>query len=109
VSAEERVRLFKLAWDASSSSFAQRMQQYVTYGDPIRLTAAFYVGYDRDPLLDVVARALGVRDDMDIAVSPDEPGRIPPRRTPRHPSAISAQYPTATHPRPAAEPKQSLS
>ena len=102
VSAEERVRLFKLAWDASSSSFAQRMQQYVTYysGDPIRLTAAFYLGYDRQPLFDIVDRALGARDDADIPVSPDAPGQPPPRRTPRDPTAISAQYPTATQPRP---------
>jgi anthranilate 3-monooxygenase (FAD) / 4-hydroxyphenylacetate 3-monooxygenase len=109
VSAEERVRLFKLAWDASGSSFAQRMQQYVTYysGDPIRLTAAFYLGYDRDPLLDVVDRALGGRDDLDIAVSPDEPGRVPPRRTPRDATAIAAQYPTATQPRPTKPPSAS--
>jgi len=102
VSAEERVRLFKLAWDATSSSFGQRMQQYVTYysGDPIRLTAAFYVGYDKEPLFDIVDRALGQRGDLDIPVSPDAPGTLAPRRAPRDPGAISAQYPTATQVRP---------
>ena len=42
VSAEERVRLFKLAWDVTGSAFAQRVTQYVSFysGDPIRLTAA---------------------------------------------------------------------
>jgi aromatic ring hydroxylase len=102
VSAEERVRLFKLAWDVTGSAFAQRMQQYVTYysGDPIRLTAAYYVGYDREPLFDIVERALGMRDDVDIPVSPDAPGAPVARRSPRDPQAISAQYPTATQPRP---------
>ena len=62
ISAEERVRLFKLAWDVTGSGFAQRMAQYVTFysGDPVRLTAAFYVGYDKDPLCDIVDRALDV-------------------------------------------------
>jgi aromatic ring hydroxylase len=99
VSAEERVRLFKLAWDATSSSFGQRMQQYVTYysGDPIRLTAAYYVAYDKDPLFDIVERALGRRDDLDIPVSPDNPGAPVPRRVPA--SGVAAQYPEATQPR----------
>ena len=76
VSAEERVRLFKLAWDATGSSFAQRMPQYVTYysGDPIRLTAAYYVGYDKDPLFDIVERALGHRDGVPLPITPTEPG-----------------------------------
>src|SRR4051794_14221687 len=56
VSAEERVRLFKLAWDCTGSGFAQRMAQYVSFysGDPIRLTAAFYARYEKDPLFDIV-------------------------------------------------------
>jgi anthranilate 3-monooxygenase (FAD)/4-hydroxyphenylacetate 3-monooxygenase len=100
VSAEERVRLFKLAWDVTGSGFAQRMQQYVTFysGDPVRLTAAYYVGYDKDPLTDIVSRALGDVPDLDIPVSPDEPGRPPPRRSPT--GGVAAQYPEATQPRP---------
>jgi aromatic ring hydroxylase len=100
VSAEERVRLFKLAWDVTGSGFAQRMQQYVTFysGDPVRLTAAFYVGYDKEPLTDIVGRALGGVPDLDIPVSPDEPGRPIPRRSPA--SGVAAQYPEATQPRP---------
>jgi aromatic ring hydroxylase len=100
VSAEERVRLFKLAWDVTGSGFAQRMQQYVTFysGDPVRLTAAYYVGYDKDPLTDIVGRALGDVPDLDIPVSPDEPGRPQPRRSPA--GGIAAQYPEATQPRP---------
>src|SRR5207302_306783 len=40
VSAEERIALFKLAWDVTGESFAQRMQQYVHFysGDPVRNT-----------------------------------------------------------------------
>jgi anthranilate 3-monooxygenase (FAD) / 4-hydroxyphenylacetate 3-monooxygenase len=99
ISAEERVRLFKLAWDVTGSGFAQRMAQYVTFysGDPVRLTAAFYVGYDKDPLCDIVDRALGKTDDLDIPVSPDNPGAPVPRRAPA--SGVAAQYPEATQPR----------
>ena len=64
VSAEERIALFKLAWDVTGESFAQRMAQYVRFysGDPIRLTAGFYAQYDKAPLLEMVERALGRRD-----------------------------------------------
>jgi hypothetical protein len=42
ISAEDRVRLFKLAWAVTGSAFAQRVTQYVTFysGDPVRLNAA---------------------------------------------------------------------
>jgi anthranilate 3-monooxygenase (FAD)/4-hydroxyphenylacetate 3-monooxygenase len=100
ISADERVRLFKLAWDVTGTAFAQRMQQYVTFysGDPVRLTAAFYVGYDKEPLTDIVDRALGRTSDLDIPVSPDEPGRPAPRRAPA--GGVAAQYPESTQPRP---------
>ena len=76
VSAEERIALFKLAWDVTGESFAQRMAQYVRFysGDPIRLTAGFYAQYDKAPLLEIVERALGRRDGEAIPVSPDNPG-----------------------------------
>jgi anthranilate 3-monooxygenase (FAD) / 4-hydroxyphenylacetate 3-monooxygenase len=76
VSAEERVALFKLAWDATGESFAQRMAQYVRYysGDPIRLTAGFYAQYDKAPLLELVERALGRRDGVPLPITPAEPG-----------------------------------
>jgi len=76
VSAEERVALFKLAWDATGESFAQRMAQYVRYysGDPIRLTAGFYAQYDKAPLLELVERALGHRDGVPLPITPVEPG-----------------------------------
>src|SRR5262249_58067449 len=76
VSAEERIALFKLAWDVTGETFAQRMQQYVRFysGDPIRLTAGFYAQYDKAPLLEIVERALGRRDGRPIPISPDNPG-----------------------------------
>ena len=38
VDAEERIRLFKLAWDATGTQFGQRMLHYERYyaGDPVR-------------------------------------------------------------------------
>jgi 4-hydroxyphenylacetate 3-monooxygenase oxygenase component len=76
VSAEERVALFKLAWDVTGEAFAQRMAQYVRFysGDPIRLTAGFYAQYEKEPLLELVERALGRRDGVPLPITPDEPG-----------------------------------
>jgi anthranilate 3-monooxygenase (FAD)/4-hydroxyphenylacetate 3-monooxygenase len=73
IPAEERIALFKLAWDATGETFAQRMAQYVRFysGDPIRLTAGFYAQYDKAPLFEIVERALGRRDGEPIPISPD--------------------------------------
>ena len=51
------------------------MAQYVRFysGDPIRLTAGFYAQYDKEPLLQIVERALGRRDGP-IAISPADAG-----------------------------------
>ena len=72
ISAEERIALFKLAWDVTGESFAQRMAQYVRFysGDPIRLTAGFYMQYDKAPLFELVERALGRREGQPIPISP---------------------------------------
>ena len=76
VSAEERIALFKLAWDVTGETFAQRMAQYVRFysGDPIRLTAGFYAQYDKAPLFELVERALGHREGEPIPISSDDPG-----------------------------------
>jgi 4-hydroxyphenylacetate 3-monooxygenase oxygenase component len=73
VSAEDRIALFKLAWDVTGETFAQRMQQYVRFfsGDPIRLTAGFWAQYDKQPLFEIVERALGHREGQPIPISPD--------------------------------------
>jgi anthranilate 3-monooxygenase (FAD)/4-hydroxyphenylacetate 3-monooxygenase len=80
VSAEERIALFRLAWDVTGESFAQRMAQYVRFysGDPIRLTAGFYAQYDKAPLFEIVERALGRRDGQPIPITPDRPGAAVP-------------------------------
>jgi aromatic ring hydroxylase len=80
ISAEERIALFKLAWDVTGESFAQRMAQYVRFysGDPIRLTAGFYAQYDKQPLFEIVERALGRRDDQPIPISPADPAAAVP-------------------------------
>ena len=74
LSLDERIALFKLAWDVTGETFAQRMQQYVRFysGDPIRLTAGFYAQYDKVPLFEIVERALGRRDGEPIPISADD-------------------------------------
>ena len=64
VGAEERIRMFKLAWDATGTQFGQRMLQYERYyaGDPVRVGAAYYLDYDVEPLLAMVRRALATED-----------------------------------------------
>jgi len=51
--ARQRIKLFRLAFDASMSSFSGRQQLYERYfaGDPVRVATAVYRGYDHDPLL----------------------------------------------------------
>jgi 4-hydroxyphenylacetate 3-monooxygenase oxygenase component len=80
VSAEERIALFKLAWDVTGETFAQRMAQYVRFysGDPIRLTAGFYEQYDKGPLFELVERALGRREGEPIPITPDNPAAAIP-------------------------------
>ena len=63
VDAARRIRICKLAWDATGTQFGQRMLQYERYyaGDPVRVGAAYYLGYDVAPLLEQVERALRSR------------------------------------------------
>jgi anthranilate 3-monooxygenase (FAD)/4-hydroxyphenylacetate 3-monooxygenase len=74
ISAEERIALFKLAWDVTGDTFGSRMAQYVRFysGDPIRLTAGFWAQYDKEPLFEIVERALGRRDGQPIPISADD-------------------------------------
>lgn len=48
----ERIRLFKLAADASVTGFAgrQSLYEYFFFGDPVRMAGALVNSYDRDPL-----------------------------------------------------------
>ena len=49
--AEERIGLFKLAWDAAGSSFGGRQDLYERFffGDPVRMASAYYTWYDKEP------------------------------------------------------------
>lgn len=48
--ARERIKLFRIAFDAAVSSFSGRQQLYERYysGDPVRLAGALFSLYDRD-------------------------------------------------------------
>lgn len=58
--AEDRVKLFRLAWDATMSSFGTRQTLYERFffGDPVRITMAFYNDYDKQPYVDLVKKSL---------------------------------------------------
>ncbi len=45
----DRVKLFRLAWDASASSFASRQEiyEFFFFGDPVRMAQALVGSYDR--------------------------------------------------------------
>jgi anthranilate 3-monooxygenase (FAD) / 4-hydroxyphenylacetate 3-monooxygenase len=58
--AEAKIRLSKLAWDATGTQFGQRQLQYERYyaGDPVRTGASIYTMSDQATLLALVERAL---------------------------------------------------
>ncbi|MHA6667265.1 4-hydroxyphenylacetate 3-monooxygenase, oxygenase component [Homoserinimonas sp. A447] len=47
----ERIKLFKLAYDASISGFSSRqaLYEYFFFGDPVRMAGAMVKGYDTEP------------------------------------------------------------
>jgi 4-hydroxyphenylacetate 3-monooxygenase len=49
--ADERIRLFKLAWDLVGSSFGGRQELYERFffGDPVRMASNYYAWYDKEP------------------------------------------------------------
>ena len=53
---KERVRLFRLVWDASASAFASRqaLYEYYFFGDPVRMATAYQASYDKAPYADRV-------------------------------------------------------
>jgi 4-hydroxyphenylacetate 3-monooxygenase len=55
-SAEQRIKLFKLAWDLIGSPFASRHELYERFysGDPVRSYALQYANYDKEPLVEQV-------------------------------------------------------
>jgi 4-hydroxyphenylacetate 3-monooxygenase len=56
----DRVRLFRLVWDACISAFAgrQALYEYYFFGDPVRMAGALVNSYDRTPYRDRVQALL---------------------------------------------------
>jgi anthranilate 3-monooxygenase (FAD) / 4-hydroxyphenylacetate 3-monooxygenase len=69
VSAEERVRVFKLAWDLCGEAFGQRLLQYERHykGDPVRKRAIFYNKYKKNKNFSMVDEVLN--KPMQVAVN----------------------------------------
>ncbi|MDV3293144.1 MAG: 4-hydroxyphenylacetate 3-monooxygenase, oxygenase component [Nitrososphaerales archaeon] len=63
--AEERIRLFKLAWDFAGSSFGGRQDLYERFffGDPVRMASLYYSWYNKEPLKERVKRFLQEQDE----------------------------------------------
>ena len=51
--ADERLKLFRLAWDMTISGFGGRQALYERFffGDPVRMKMALYAIYDRSALV----------------------------------------------------------
>jgi 4-hydroxyphenylacetate 3-monooxygenase len=64
LNATDRVRLFRLAWDAALSDFAgrQALYEYYFFGDPVRMAEALVRGYDREPYKERVRQFLRGQD-----------------------------------------------
>jgi 4-hydroxyphenylacetate 3-monooxygenase len=61
---EERIRLFKLAWDLVGSSFGGRQELYERFffGDPVRMASNYYQWYDKEPYRSRVRELLHRKD-----------------------------------------------
>lgn len=69
----DRVRLFRLAWDASASGFAGRQEvfEYFFFGDPVRTSQAIASAYDRSDLAARVQAFLCSDDAIAVCPRPD--------------------------------------
>jgi 4-hydroxyphenylacetate 3-monooxygenase len=69
--AATRIKLFRLAFDASMSSFSGRQQLYERFfaGDPVRVAEMVYRRYDKEPYIERI-QALLRRFDADAATLP---------------------------------------
>jgi 4-hydroxyphenylacetate 3-monooxygenase len=54
--AKDRIRLFRLAWDVTASSFGARQVLYERFffGDPVRVAGGLYMSYDKQPVMNYV-------------------------------------------------------
>lgn len=75
--AQERIQLFRLAWDMTISSFGGRQNLYEKFffGDPVRTQGALYQGYDVGPVVERVdaflRRAAEPREELTAAGAAD--------------------------------------
>ncbi len=60
----ERVKLLKLAYDASISGFSSRqaLYEYSLFGDPVRMATALVNSYDRAPVNERIGEFLARTD-----------------------------------------------
>jgi 4-hydroxyphenylacetate 3-monooxygenase len=67
--AANRIKLFRLGFDAAVSSFSGRQQLYERYysGDPVRLAGTLYGLYDKDTHID---RILGMLNELEARSNP---------------------------------------
>jgi 4-hydroxyphenylacetate 3-monooxygenase len=65
--AEDRVKLFRLAWDLTMSPFGTRQTQYERYffGDPVRLASLLYNSYPTDEYRDRITDFLNLSKNSD--------------------------------------------
>jgi 4-hydroxyphenylacetate 3-monooxygenase len=70
-SADDRVRLFRLAWDMTLSGFGGRQSLYERFffGDPVRMRQALYTVYDRSAYVERVRRFVAASDEVLPTVS----------------------------------------
>lgn len=62
--ADDRVKIFRLAWDLTMSSFGSRQTQYERYffGDPIRISSGLYRNYPLDQQVQLVNDFLNLKN-----------------------------------------------
>ncbi|WP_113928719.1 4-hydroxyphenylacetate 3-monooxygenase, oxygenase component [Bacillus sp. P14.5] len=62
--AEDKTRIFRLAWDLTMSPFGSRQTQYERYffGDPVRLAGILYNSYPKQEYVSNIREFLGLKD-----------------------------------------------
>ncbi len=72
--AYDRVRLFRLAWDVTSSSFGARQALYERFffGDPVRVAGGLAMSYDKQPAMNYVKALLDEGNSEEIRDMPKE-------------------------------------
>ncbi|WP_404454578.1 4-hydroxyphenylacetate 3-monooxygenase, oxygenase component [Virgibacillus necropolis] len=65
---EERVQLFRLAWDVTMSAFGARQAHYEYYffGDPIKMGMAYFDGYEKESAKKFVNEFLKKADGVEV-------------------------------------------